>query len=259
MVTLADVSVTPFSQLPGDWRSQATVFEDIFLVFLALGTLVGVVVVAYMLYNAYKYREGATPEADFDAPTLGELPTGGRGGRKLFLSFAISAVIVIGLVAWTYTALLYVEAGAPDHPEIETDYEIEITGQQFMWSAEYPNGETSSTLNPNDEDNYIAVPEGAVVELNVTGNNVWHTFGITDLRVKADAIPGQTASTWVGEEEYEEEMYKIECFELCGVGHSEMEGTLKVYDHDEWVETYVDEVEEEENDDEAEAMTEATP
>lgn len=269
MVTLADVPVLPLAhQLPEDWRSQAAVFEDIFLVFLALGTLVGVVVVAYMLYNAYKYREGATPEAEFDGPTLGELPTGGSGGRKLFLSFAISAIIVIGLVAWTYTALLYVEEGAPEHEDIETDYDIRITGYTFFWEAEYPNGETTTTANPNDEDNYIAVPEGAVVELQVTGADVWHTFGVTDLRVKSDAIPGQTSHSWISVEDPEQDMYRIECFELCGAGHSDMEGTLKIYDHDEWVETYVEEPpeEEEENDDEgdendnnADAMTVVAP
>ena len=252
--TKGDLSLTPLAHQEIDgWRGQAAVFEDIFLVFLILGTLVGVVVVSYMLYNAYKYREGATPEAEFDAPTLGELPTGGSGGKKLFLSFAISAIIVIGLVAWSYTALLYVEQGATE--DIETEFDIEIVGVRFGWEAVYPNGETAFTNQPDDDASYIAIPEDTMVGLHVTGGDVWHTFGVTDLRLKADAIPGQTAETWLLIEDPEQENYHIECFELCGAGHSAMEGTLKVYDTDEWIEEYVEEPEDEdENDDNAESM-----
>jgi len=82
----------------GDVRAPAAVFESIFEVFLVLGTLVGVVVVVYTLYYAVKYRatDGGDPYADSVArPELGELPTGGTGGRKVFLSLGISAVIEI--------------------------------------------------------------------------------------------------------------------------------------------------------------------
>ena len=207
-------------------------FEDIFLVFLILGTLVGVVVVSYMLWNAYKYREGATPADEFDRPQLGELPTGGKGGKKLFLSFAISAIIVVSLVAWTYMALLYVEAGATQ--EIETEYDVEITGVQFGWDVQYPNGQSTF-----DE---VYIPEDTMIGLTVTSNDVWHSFGVTDLRIKVDAIPGQTAESWVlAEETTGDDPHRIECFELCGVGHSEMDGTLHVIDRDTWEQAFVDE------------------
>ena len=82
----------------GDIRAPAAVFERIFEVFLVLGTLVGVAVVAYTLYYAVTYRatDDGDPYADSVArPELGELPTGGVGGRKVFLSLGISAVIEI--------------------------------------------------------------------------------------------------------------------------------------------------------------------
>ncbi|PSP83957.1 cytochrome c oxidase subunit II, partial [Halobacteriales archaeon QH_8_68_33] len=87
-------------------RAPAEVFQRIFLVFLGLGTLVGTVVISYTLYNAYKYRyrEDADPAPDADRPELGEVPEGGGKGKKLFLSFGLSAIIVLSLVAWTYGA-----------------------------------------------------------------------------------------------------------------------------------------------------------
>ena len=80
--------VTNFVPLHGgSVRTTQEVFSSIFEVFLVLGTAVGVVVVTYTLYHALKYREtaGEDPYAGKVArPQLGELPTGGEGGRKVF-------------------------------------------------------------------------------------------------------------------------------------------------------------------------------
>ena len=233
IVAAGGASLTPLAHAEReDWGTPSMVFEDIFLVFLVLGTLVGGVVIFYMLWNAYRYREGVSPSEDFDAPTLGELPTGGKGGKKLFLSFFISAIIVISLVAWTYVALLHVEAGAAS--EIETEYDVEIEAVQFGWDVTYPNDQTSF--------NNIFIPVDTDVNLAVTSADVWHTFGVTDLRVKADAIPGQTANAWVlAEEETGSDYHLVECFELCGAGHSGMHGFVYVIDADLWESAFVEE------------------
>lgn len=206
-------------------------FTEIFLVFLVLGTLVGVVVMAYMMYNAYKYRDGAhRRDEEFDRPRVGELPTGEGGGKKLFVSFGISAIIVISLIGWTYGTLLYVESGPPaveDEAEGES-LEIDVIGQQFSWQFVYPNG--------HSERDQLIVPADTVVELHVTSDDVWHTFGAPELRVKADAIPGQVDETWFIAEETGE--YEAWCYELCGVGHSRMTADVTVVDQEEFDEWY---------------------
>lgn len=226
--------------------TRVDVFEEIFIVFLALGTLVGVVVVAYTLYNAYKYRDGREVSDDEDLPTLGELPTGGKGGRKLFVSFILSAIIVVSLVVWTYGMLLYVEDG-PDNPG-EDAIEIDVEGEAFAWSFEYENGvETTNTMY---------VPADTAIWIDVTSTDVWHAFGIPQERVKADSIPGEHDQTWFiaelpdGEDEvvYED---GIECFELCGAGHSNMKADLVVMEEsafEEWLEEEAAELEEEDED-----------
>ncbi|ADD03856.1 cox-type terminal oxidase subunit II [Natrialba magadii ATCC 43099] len=209
-------------------QTRVEIFEEIFLVFLGLGTLVGVVVIAYTLYNAYKYRDNGDSKADEDLPTLGELPTGGQGGKKLFLSFGLSAIIVISLVVWSYGMLLVVEDG-PDTPDEEA-LEVEVEGWSFGWDFAYENGiETGGEL---------VVPADTPIWTEVTSRDVWHTFGISELRVKADAIPGETDETWfVAEEDGE---YLIECFELCGFGHSGMTADVDVRSEEEF-EQWVDE------------------
>ncbi|NUB92526.1 cytochrome c oxidase subunit II [Haloterrigena sp. SYSU A558-1] len=208
-------------------QTRVDVFEDIFLVFLGLGTLVGVVVISYVLYNAYKYRDDGEAKDDESLPTLGELPTGGKGGKKLFLSFGISAVIVISLVIWTYGMLLYVED--PQDEFDEEPVEIEVTGESFAWHFEYANGvEASSTMR---------IPADKPVAIQTTSGDVWHTFGIPDLRVKADAIPGEYDETWFMADEAGAE-HEIKCFELCGESHTAMVGNVQVMEEEafnEWL------------------------
>lgn len=213
----------------GGWDTQADVFWEIFAVFAGIGTLVGVVVVAYMLYNAYKYRDTeGNVEGKVETPVLGELP-GDKGKdktKKLAMSLTLSAVIVIVLVVYAYSMLLYVEAG----PDVQEDAEmhVHVEGYQFGWDFEYENGHV--------ETGTMRVPEDTVVRVTVTSTDVWHTFGVSELKVKADSIPGQTAETWISVEE--EGDYLIECFELCGSAHSDMVADLVVMDQDEFDEWY---------------------
>ncbi|GAA0666464.1 cytochrome c oxidase subunit II [Natronoarchaeum mannanilyticum] len=211
-------------------QSRAEIFQSIFTVFLALGTLVGVVVIGYTLYNAYRNRDdGAAVDAADGAaakkqPRIGELPSGGGGGRKLFLSFAISAIIVVGLIIWTYSALLYVE-GQPNTADAE---QINVTGEDFTWQFEYDNGVTTV--------NELRVPANERVVLRATSGDVWHTFGIPEKHVKTDAIPGQTSTTWFDTGETGE--YRAECFELCGTGHSGMTADVIVMEpeaYEQWL------------------------
>jgi len=220
-----------------DWQAQAEVFDEIFFVFLSLGTLVGIVVVSYTLWNVYKYRDdGSDPDEQFDAPVVGELPTGQGGpkAKKLFLSFGLSAVVVISLVVYAYGLLLYVEDG-PDTGE-QGDIEITVEGYQFGWEYIYPNG--------HSETGELIAPADTRVDLKITSRDVWHNFGSSDLRIKSDAIPGETSETWfaVSSDEVKaqggEATYLVQCFELCGSGHSAMKGQITVIPKDDWEQWY---------------------
>jgi len=201
-------------------RAPAEVFNSIFVAFLGLGTLVGVVVISYTLYNAYKYRyrEDEDPAPGVDRPELGELPEGGGKGKKLFLSFGISAFIVLSLVIWTYASLLYVEGKPTEVQQNGGDVmTVEVDGFRFGWQFTYPNGA---------EANALRVPTDTVIDLSVTSRDVFHNFGIPELRAKADAIPGQTTNTWFVADE--PGTYQANCYEICGEGHSGMTADVVV-------------------------------
>ncbi|MFC7098632.1 cytochrome c oxidase subunit II [Halobaculum marinum] len=206
--------------------TRVQVFDSIFEVFLLLGTLVGIVVVGYMGLKAYQYRRGADhDDGDVSRPVLGELPRGSEGGGKLFVSFGMSAIIVVSLISWTYLTLLYVEDPGQSAADPEA-LEVEVIGGQFSWTYVYPNGHQTNVLRaPADTD----------VHLTVTSRDVFHNYGIPELRVKSDAIPGQTTDTWFVAEE--PGTYTAHCYELCGSGHSFMDGEVIIMEpaaFDEW-------------------------
>ncbi|WIV67947.1 cytochrome c oxidase subunit II [Natrialbaceae archaeon AArc-T1-2] len=239
-------------------QTRVDVFEEMFLLFLGLGTLVGIIVVLYTLYNAYKYRDSDDREAGEDLPSVGELPTGGVGGKKLFLSFGLSAIIVISLVVWSYGMLLYVEDPG-DNPG-DDGIEVEVEGWAFDWDFYYNDGvdtEIDTTVQTTSVTEPMRVPADTKVWVNVTSTDVWHTFGISELRVKADAIPGEYDQTWFEASEPGEE-YTIECFELCGPGHSDMEADMLVMEQDEFDDWLEEEAEEQADDGDDEEEEEET-
>jgi cytochrome c oxidase subunit 2 len=206
-------------------RTPADLFGSIYTVFLVLGTLVGVVVVGYTLYNAVKYRRGsdsAGPD-DGDRPALGRLPEGSGGGRKLFVSFGISAVIVLSLIVWTYSALLYVDSG----PDSDETLEIDVVGERFSWIFVYPNRHRTTQLH---------VPVDRPVQLNVTSSDVFHNIGIPAFNAKTDAIPGQTTSAWFVPDRTG--TFEAVCYELCGSGHSAMRSPVIVMQPEEYERWY---------------------
>ena len=221
--------------------TREEVFTEIYWVFTILGTLVGTVVIGYMLYNAYKYRDDGSRPKKEDRPEVGEIPSGSGKGRKLFFSFAISAVIVISLIVGTYGSLLYVEnAAAGDEGATEGNDAMEVTavGYRFNWTFAYPGGnDTVETADGTIENvttsQNLHVPTNRTVLLNVTSRDVHHNLGMPELRAKTDAIPGQYTQTWLNATDAGER-YPAKCYELCGELHSYMVSFVETHTSEEF-------------------------
>ncbi len=202
--------------------SRSFIFDRIFLVFLILGTIVGVIVISYMLILAYRYRENsATKKDDVDRPKLGELPPRTDDGSKLLKSLLLSAVVVIALVVWTYGSLLYVET---QPAQIDGALTIEVEAYQFGFLFTYPDGYQSNGV--------LRAPVDRVTVLKITSRDVLHNFGSQDLRIKADAAPGMISETWFLAESTG--TYDSACYELCGAGHSYMKANIIILENSEF-------------------------
>jgi cytochrome c oxidase subunit II len=61
---------------------------------------------------------------------------------------------------------------------------IKATGQQWLWRYDYPDGVFSYYK--------LVVPADTAVELELLSTDVVHTWNVSDLARKADAVPGKT-------------------------------------------------------------------
>ena len=94
---------------------------------------------------------------------------------------------------------------------------LTVTGQQYLWRFDYPNGAYSYEE--------LVVPVGTTVVLRLRSADVAHSWWIPKLGGKADAIPGYTNRTWFRSER--PGVFNGQCAELCGRNHADMVATVR--------------------------------
>ena len=103
-------------------------------------------------------------------------------------------------------------------------YEINVTGQSWMWTFDYSNGK--KTLNE------LYVPINQPIRLVMQSKDVLHSFFVPAFRVKQDVVGGRY--TFINFTATQEGVFKIYCTEYCGTGHSDMGGKVHVLSKDKY-------------------------
>ena len=135
-------------------------------------------------------------------------------------------------VTWTVIPLILVIAifyiGLKGYVHITTPpenaYEIQVTGQRWSWTFNYPNGAETSDL--------LMVPVGKPVRLTMRSDDVIHSLFIPAFRVKQDVVPGRRTMLWF--EATHAGDYDLFCAEYCGTQHSQMVGRVYAFDEAEF-------------------------
>jgi cytochrome c oxidase subunit II len=171
-----------------------------------------------LLAFVIRYRRRNRPRFEDGAPV--------HGASKLELMWTAFPVVVLFLIG----AFVFIELpGIKDIPEAtagEEQLEIKVTGRQFYWQYEYPNGVIAI--------DQMRAPAGVPVKLvvNAPDSDVVHSWWIPALGGKIDAIPGITNETWFEAEN--EGVYSGQCAELCGLEHARMLASVEVMSQDEF-------------------------
>ena len=114
-------------------------------------------------------------------------------------------------------------------PPDDKGIEIQVSGQQYLWRYQYPNGTFSFQE--------MVVPRDVTVVLKIKANDVVHSWWIPKLGGKMDAVPGYTNETWF--KATENGVFEGQCAEFCGANHPFMTAKVRVVDPAEylvWVE-----------------------
>ena len=201
--------------------------DTLYKIVLGIGVVVIGIVWGVLFYSLFRFRarRGRRPPQIF-------------GNGPLELGWTIAAGVIVASIALiTYIMLdgiknppssgpaSLAEARAenasidqPPPPKGSKALQITVSGQQYIWRYQYPNGAVSFQQ--------MVVPVDTTVILSVKANDVAHSWWIPKLGGKVDAIPGYTNKTWF--KATATGTFSGQCAEFCGSGHAVMSAKVTV-------------------------------
>jgi len=199
----------------------------------------------FFVFVLFRFRSSAHPKASY---------TGAKGKISKGTEVAVAVIEVVLLVFYAIPAWAKRVKAFPSESEAVV---VRVVGEQFSWNIHYPGpdgrfGRTDIKLVSSDNPlgldradaaakddittiNQLNLPVDRPVLVHLSSKDVIHSFGLFEMRVKQDAIPGMQIPVWfipnrIGE-------YEIACSQLCGLGHFRMRGFITIQsqaDYDKW-------------------------
>jgi cytochrome c oxidase subunit 2 len=233
-----------------DGSPNAESIKTLYLLLALLGLVIFIGVEGLIVYSMIKFRarKGAT------AAQI-------HGNTQLEIGWTVgAAVILIFITVFTFLKLgdiknpaasdidqqgrpvaaasspdnLYAATDQPPPPAGSARLNIRVDGQQYVWRYTYPGSENVFSYVD------MVVPVGMTVTLDITSDDVDHSWWIPALGGKADAIPGYVNKSWfkipldaipAGKKQV---VYEGHCAELCGRNHPNMIGRVVGLPYDDW-------------------------
>jgi cytochrome c oxidase subunit 2 len=203
----------------------------------------------YFVVALVKFRASANPVAN---------PEGVQSHASSYIEVAVviaEAVLLLGFSVPLWAARV------DNFPADKDATRVRVVGQQFAWNIHYPGpdgvfGKTdikqidaqSNPLGIDKNDpaaaddfttvNQLHLPVDKPAVVYLSSLDVIHSFGLQEMRVKQDAIPGIVTPVWFEPTVTSDEMkkrkgddkwsYEISCAQLCGLGHYRMRGYVTI-------------------------------
>jgi len=191
---------------------------------------------AFFLFVLFRFRKGANPKADY---------VGAKGKIAKGTEIGVAIVEVVLLLVYAIPAWATRVGTFPSESEATV---VRVTAKQFEWISHYPGADgrfgrrevarvaADNPLGlvrtePDAKDdivttNQLNLPVDRPVLVQLTSLDVIHSFGLFEMRVKQDAIPGMEIPVWFVPNKLGQ--YEIACSQLCGIGHFRMRGFVNI-------------------------------
>ena len=181
-------------------------------------TAISIFVLALLIYVILRFNQRAHP-----------VPSRTTHNSVVEVAWTVIPILILLSIVVPSFKLLYFQAQIP-----KSDMTLKVTGQTWAWTYDYPDsGDLTVQANVVDDkdlkpgqlrllttDDWPRVPVGAVVRVQITSNDVIHSWSIPSFGIKTDAVPGRLNETWFKVEQ--PGTYYGECSQLCGNGHGFM-------------------------------------
>ena len=96
--------------------------------------------------------------------------------------------------------------------------EIHVVAKQWMWKIQHSNGVR--------EINVLHAPVDEPIRLDMTSQDVIHSFAVPDFRIKQDILPGRYVESWF--RATKTGTFRLYCTQFCGTAHSGMVGSVVI-------------------------------
>jgi len=191
---------------------------------------------AFYLFVLFRFRRAANPRADY---------AGAKGKFAKSTEVLVAIIEIVLLVGYAIPAWA---TRVRDLPSASEAVVVRVVAEQFAWNIHYPGrdklfGRVDIKLvtadnplgldrsDPNAKDdiatiNQLNLPVDRTVLIHLSSKDVIHSFGLYEMRIKQDAIPGMEIPVWFVPTRPGD--YEITCSQLCGLGHYRMRGFLTV-------------------------------
>src|SRR5579872_308298 len=207
-------------------------FHDYLL--MPIIVLISLFVLGLLVYVIWRFNERTNPT-----------PSRTTHNTMIEVLWTIVPVGILVVIAIPSFRLLTHELVNP-----QADVTLKVTGEQWHWAYEYPKDQGGgfsfeSYVKPEDQikpengdirllsvDNEVVVPVNKVVVLQVTSQDVIHSFVIQSFGIRVDAVPGRLNETWFKAER--EGIYYGQCSKLCGKDHAFMPIAFRVVSDDKY-------------------------
>jgi len=192
------------SWFPTNAAGSAGKIDTLYDVLLIVSVPIFVLVMTVAIYSVWRFRARPGDMSD-GAPIHGNT-------RLEIIWVTIPFLLVTGLAIYGWITLNDIEAKQPD------ELVVNVTGQQFTWTFEYP---AQKVKSPE-----LVLPVDRPVHFKVHTKDVIHSFWVPQFRLKSDAVPGVTTRIRVKPDRVGN--YEVVCAELCGIGHATMRNRVRV-------------------------------
>ena len=201
----------------------------------------------FFVYVVVRFRRSRHPQASY------------HGVRGRWSTWVEGGVLAAEIILLAFFSIPFWSTKVDALPAEHESTMIRAVGEQFAWNFHYAGadhqfGRTDIGLvtpdnplgldrhDPAAKDDLTAInelhlPVGKPVIVMLSSKDVVHSFGVPQMRVKQDAIPGIVQPVWFTPTETGR--WDIACSQLCGLAHYRMKAVYQVHtqaEYDAWLE-----------------------
>jgi cytochrome c oxidase subunit 2 len=222
---------------------------SLYWIIFAIALVVFAIVMGALLYSLVKFRA-----------RRGAVAAQIRGNTRLEIGWtAGAAIILVALAVVTFVKLpgirtpdnsgpggvklgsgtLLASSPARRLPPNGKSLNICVNGQQYVWRFTYQNDCTNNDFKAVFAYTTMVVPVDTTITLDITGQDVIHSWWIPKLGGKFDGVPGYQNHDWFKiPASMTGRIFRGQCAELCGRNHADMVAFVKALspsDYEAWV------------------------